>query len=106
MSLLRLNMSGKAECLDGCFGRAFVAAVVGSMFLVIGTQYAVGRTFPLAPIVGGHRLQPQENELRTLHTPDVTAPEAAEIDRLYQRLVGCPMSQCVTRNGNGQSQYP
>jgi hypothetical protein len=70
--------------------RSSFAALAMLASLVTGIHRAVGREFFLSPIVGGHRLQPQQNELQALGAPDVTAPEAAEIDRLYQKLLQGP----------------
>jgi hypothetical protein len=103
MTPVYLNMPGPFAALGKPFGRASVA---GLMFFVLGTQGAVARDFPLPSIVGGHRIQSHETELQSLHAPDVTAPEAAELDHLYQQLTQCPGSQCTTRNASGHLSQP
>ena len=103
MSPSYLNAVGKVRRIIKSPACTSVVAIIGAVWFVIGTQYAVGRELPLASIVNGHRLQPREDELRGLGAPDVTASEGAEIDRLYQELMHCRTSQCANGDLDGQS---
>lgn len=49
-------------------------------------------------IIDGHRIQPRQAELRADGIKDVTAAEAAEIDRLYQQLMASRPPEYATAN--------
>jgi hypothetical protein len=42
---------------------------------------------PLHAVIDGHPVQPRASQLRALGDPDVTAPQAAEVDKLYHQLM-------------------
>jgi hypothetical protein len=71
-----------------------------------GHLCAVAREFPSHPIINGHRLQPNNRELRAIGHPDITASEAEEVDRLYQMLTRCSSSGCVTQSMGEHSAEP
>ena len=75
---------------------AVVAAAVW-MMIAAGTGYS--RELPYQSIVGGHRIQPNEQELNAIGDPDVSASQSAEIDQLYGILLHCAASACPSEGG-------
>lgn len=64
-----------------------LAVLTAGVPATVGAQSATARELPMQSIVDGHRLQPRADDLRAIHRPDVTASEAAEIDRLYGEIL-------------------
>ena len=79
------------------FGWAALGILAGGVSPLIGVQSAAARELPMHSIVNGQRLQPRGDDLRAFHHPDVTASQAAEIDRLYRELLPCTADQCPAR---------
>jgi hypothetical protein len=83
--------------------RSAALIVLVGLSTMIGIQSSVSGELPRRSIVNGQRLQPREGDLESLHHPDVTASQAAEIDRLYRELLHCHRDQCVaTRHDSSQ----
>ena len=66
----------------------FLEAIAISGLLIITASPTFGREFQMHSIVDGHRLQPHQSELKADGISDVTAEQAAEVDRLYAKLMG------------------
>jgi hypothetical protein len=73
-------------------------AIAISGLLIIATSPTFGREFQMHAIVDGHRLQPHESELMADGINDVTTEQAAEIDRLYAKLMGSRRSEYAAAN--------
>src|SRR5262249_8588867 len=84
----------------GSIGYRLLAMVVGSVPIITGSQCGLASELPVQSIVGGHRLQPRESQLKDLGRPDVTDAQAAEIDKLYHELLRC------RKGGSGDAQGP
>jgi hypothetical protein len=76
----------------------FLEAIAISGLLVIATSPTFGHEFQMHSIVDGHRLQPRESELKRDGVGDVTAEQAAEIDRLYAKLMRSPPPEYAAAN--------
>jgi hypothetical protein len=74
-----------------------LAILAGGVSAMVDAQSAAARELPMQSIVNGQRLQPRDDDLRAIHHPDVTASQAAEIDRLYRELLHCIADQCPAR---------
>jgi hypothetical protein len=72
--------------------------VAAAVWMAIAAQPVNSHELPLQSIVGGHRVQPNEKELNAIGHPDVSAPESAEIDRLYGILLHCAASACASED--------
>jgi hypothetical protein len=70
------------------------AVVAAAVWMVIAIGPGSSHELPLQSVVGGHRLQPNEKELKALGDPDVSASESAEINKLYGELLHCAASAC------------
>lgn len=74
---------------------AIVAAAVWMMIAVVPGN---SDELPLQSVVGGHRLQPNEQELNAVGHPDVSVSQSAEIDQLYGILLHCAASACAAED--------
>ena len=65
----------------------FVPKLVTSFF-VFGTTLggALANELPMRAVVNGHDVQPTERQLLAIGHPDLTAPEAEEVNNLYKQL--------------------
>jgi hypothetical protein len=70
------------------------ALVAAAVWMVIAIGPGSSHELPLQSVVGGHRLQPNEKQLKALGDPDVSASESAEINKLYGELLHCAASAC------------
>lgn len=83
----------------GSFRCALFAVVASVEFAIPGAYSDPARTSPMRSIVNGQRLQPTDRELKAIGAPDVSATQAAEVDRLYRQLMHCAASRCGNPNG-------
>ncbi len=74
------------------------AVVLAGGWIAIGAVQGESHELPLQSIVNGHRLQPNEKELNAIGRPDLSAPEADEIDSLYGILLHCAASACAAKD--------
>lgn len=92
-------ISRTAKLIDrrAAFSRLLEAVAISGS-LVIPASPILGHEFQKDSIIDGHRIQPRQSELRADGISDVTAAEAAEIDQLYQQLMGSRPSAYATAN--------
>ena len=66
---------------------ALVAVAIGPAW----SESSVGgdrraHKLPFQPIVGGHNLQPRQDQLDSVHVSDLDAAELAQVERMYWEL--------------------
>jgi len=69
-----------------------IVLIAASVLAFAEIQSAQASQLPGQSIVHGQRLQPTENDLKSLGLADVSPSQAAEIDELYRELLHC--SRC------------
>jgi hypothetical protein len=62
-------------------------AAIGELWQARNGATLPARQLPRQSIVHGQRLQPREDDLKSLGQPDVNSSQAGEIDRLYRELL-------------------
>jgi hypothetical protein len=95
----RLNRAGEIA-----FRLASIAIMVAGVSGFTGAQSVLAHELPRHSIVDGQRLQPREDDLKSVGRPDVTPSQAAEIDHLYRQLLHCAEHRCtVPDDSSGNS---
>jgi hypothetical protein len=101
MEYLWLSTSRDVALPHTLLERILFAAMLGGHLSLGGVPSASARSLPLQAVIHGHHVQPRESQLQAIGHPDVTAAEAAEIDKIYQELQRCRASICTAQTHPG-----